>query len=213
MIVYCYRNTHNDKRYIGITQRSPCYRQSAHRYASRTVDLPFYRAIRQYGWDAFEYTVLAETDNVEELKELECYYIRHYDSYHNGYNGTDGGEARELRRRNRRTLSEAMQQVHRNISEWELTRNGVTFNVVNLKKWCRDKNYNASCIQRIAMAGKGRHRDITAARRIKTLKESKDAQRRSYASVMHANASMEQPVIESDYEVLVNLYMHAHDIL
>lgn len=52
---------------------------------------PIYRAIRKYGLDNFEFTVLEET-SLEQLNERERYWINYYDSYNNGYNATTGGD-------------------------------------------------------------------------------------------------------------------------
>lgn len=51
----------------------------------------FYRALRKYGFDNFEYIILV-TCSQEDLNMLECIYIQKYDSKNNGYNSTLGGE-------------------------------------------------------------------------------------------------------------------------
>ena len=51
----------------------------------------FYRALRKYGFDNFEYIILA-TCSKEDLNMLECIYIQKYNSKNNGYNSTYGGE-------------------------------------------------------------------------------------------------------------------------
>ncbi len=59
-------------------------------------DTHFHRAIRRYGWDNFERTILlrlesdSEEQLLESLNQLEQYYIQKYDSYNNGYNSTKG---------------------------------------------------------------------------------------------------------------------------
>lgn len=50
-----------------------------------------YRAIRKYGKENFNSTILEECLQ-EELFEKEIYYINKYNSYYNGYNETLGGE-------------------------------------------------------------------------------------------------------------------------
>ena len=201
MIVYSYQCVVNGKRYIGITSH-PNKRQRTHisNIFNQTFDLPFYRAVKYHGWYNFRYEVLAECDSVDEMRALEAHYIKLYDTFHNGYNATDGGEAAEQRRAKRRTLSQAMQEVHRNISDWLITRNGITIEVTNLKRWCRENGYDASCCQRIAKAGKGRHRDIT-----RVIKKRKDTRSACVPLQGVCNASMEYPVAESDVEVLLSL--------
>lgn len=52
------------------------------------------KAIKKYGWNNFTYEIIVESDNKNELLELEKYYIKYYNSkVPNGYNMTDGGEA------------------------------------------------------------------------------------------------------------------------
>lgn len=53
----------------------------------------FANAIRKWGWDSFEGSILEENiDSQEKLNELEKYYIKKYDSFNNGYNSTLGGD-------------------------------------------------------------------------------------------------------------------------
>lgn len=208
MIVYSYHNDVNGKRYIGITSRQ--HRHSGHVHAARTLDLPFYRAVRHYGWDAFTYTVLAECDTMHEMRELERYYIRHYDTYNNGYNATDGGEAQEVRHKNKRTRSEAMQSVHRNICEWEVVKDGVPLIVVNLKRWCRDNNYNFSALQHMSKSHKGEHRGVTSVRR---LKEHKEPHRATKGDKRAIDVYYEQAGVDSHNEAYVGLVCYAHEML
>lgn len=81
----------------------------------------FYKAIRKYGWDAFEVIVL-ELCPIEELDKKEIEYIAQYDSFHNGYNGTAGGqfwapnihsqEVEEKRRQTREKNQSLMNEKH-----------------------------------------------------------------------------------------------------
>ena len=67
-------------------------------YIKNNPNTKFARAIRKYGWDAFNHEVVLtiECETKEELdfwlKEWEKYYIEKYDSYYNGYNSTLGGD-------------------------------------------------------------------------------------------------------------------------
>ena len=59
MIVYCYTNKINNKKYIGITSRSLEEREQNHLYEaynknSLTYNVPFKRAIRKYGIESFK---------------------------------------------------------------------------------------------------------------------------------------------------------------
>jgi len=102
-IIYLARNTVNDKVYIGQTTSSLNRRRNGHYSASRKESdhLYFHRAIRKYGEDAFNWSILetVHADSKEELEsilnEKEAQYISTYDSNNCdiGYNLTSGGDA------------------------------------------------------------------------------------------------------------------------
>lgn len=97
-IIYSYTNKTNNKIYIGQTI-NPIKRKYNHEYVSQNknacdYDTPFHRAIRKYGFENFEYRVLAdEIDDKDLLNQLEKYYIKKFDSLiPNGYNVSEGGD-------------------------------------------------------------------------------------------------------------------------
>lgn len=102
MIVYCYTNKINDKKYIGITSRSLEEREKSHLYEaynknSLTYNVPFKRAIRKYGIDNFDKVILCNCNSFDEACEKEKFYIKKYKTYYkyknsNGYNATTGGD-------------------------------------------------------------------------------------------------------------------------
>lgn len=82
----------NGKKYIGITQQNPLRRwQKGNGYRENPY---FTSAIKKYGWDGFEHSVIAE--NLEKTKacDLEQYYIALYQTTdrEKGYNISTGGE-------------------------------------------------------------------------------------------------------------------------
>lgn len=88
-VVYCYMNKINNKYYIGQTlweqqrynQHKQCYEDSV-----------FHRAIQKYGFENFEYKILFESDDVEQLNLKEQEYIQYFNSLvPNGYNIDSGG--------------------------------------------------------------------------------------------------------------------------
>lgn len=92
MVIYKITNTVNNKVYIGQTQRTLETRVREHLQASETGEgFYLHSAIRKYGWDKFTVEVIAETDNIEILNELEKFYISKYNSNHIGYNLAPGG--------------------------------------------------------------------------------------------------------------------------
>lgn len=93
MIIYMATNRVNGKSYVGQTILSLGQRRSQHISASLTCkdNLYFHNTIRKHGPDNFDWEILHECDNIEDLNKLEIYYIGLYDTYNNGYNLTLGG--------------------------------------------------------------------------------------------------------------------------
>lgn len=101
-IIYMFTNKINGKMYVGQTTNET-KRIRRHLYAANHPDStrnegqPFVHALRSYGIDNFEYTILEKVSasNPAELKgildEKERYYIKLYDSISKGYNVTKGG--------------------------------------------------------------------------------------------------------------------------
>ncbi len=93
MIVYLAKNLLNGMCYIGQTIGTLAKRKIAHKsYSIHRAKSYFHRAIKQYGWDNFEWTVLHETDNREELDLIEIQWISRLNTLApNGYNLESGG--------------------------------------------------------------------------------------------------------------------------
>ena len=96
--IYKYENQLNHKVYIGQTVDLDV-RKASHVSKAKTVKNKFYNAVRKYGWDCFDYSVIAQVE-AEDIKELsilldslEEQYIEQYDSYYHGYNSTTGGHS------------------------------------------------------------------------------------------------------------------------
>lgn len=90
--VYCHTNLLNNKKYIGITCKSPHQRwgNNGRNYKSSSH---FYNAIQKYGWDAFQHEILFEFQNKIEAEEKERELIKWYKTYLSeyGYNMEMGG--------------------------------------------------------------------------------------------------------------------------
>jgi group I intron endonuclease len=90
--IYKATNLINNKCYIGFDSRFP-RRIYFHKYNYPNTDFKFYRAIRKYGWDNFEWEIIYQSNDKDYTKNImENYFIEEYDSYLNGYNSTFGGE-------------------------------------------------------------------------------------------------------------------------
>jgi len=89
VIVYKTTNKINGKFYIGITTKSLEIRKKAHQAHSKVKGFAFYKAIRKYGWENFEWSIIdSSAQTEEELNQLEIEYI---DKLKPQYNMTKGG--------------------------------------------------------------------------------------------------------------------------
>ena len=93
--IYKITNLINGKVYVGQSVNI-LNRWERHRIAYKTKDNVLYRAIRQYGIENFEFSIIEECEP-SLLEEKEISYIKEYNSYvnfkdSNGYNMTLGGE-------------------------------------------------------------------------------------------------------------------------
>ena len=97
--IYKLTNRINDKVYIGQTYNLQT-RLNSHKSKALNTKNKFYNAVRKYGWENFELSILSTiTANTKEelstlLDKLEIEYIRQYNSYKSGYNSTLGGHSK-----------------------------------------------------------------------------------------------------------------------
>lgn len=128
-IIYCWRNIHNGKRYIGQTvnpkRRYHAHKQYLGNYSGANF---FHRALNKYSSvDDWEYTIIEEVPK-EMLDEREIYWIAFYDSNDpkHGYNMATGGNRHDgykLPEETCRKLSESLkgrkfsEETRRKISE------------------------------------------------------------------------------------------------
>ena len=113
MFVYLIKNKVNNKRYVGITTRTPKERYQDHLTTfnqpnDQSYNNVLYRAFRKYGKDNFELEWTGDysstiKDSIE-LRLLETQFIEYYRTYVgfedcNGYNMTCGGESINLNKK------------------------------------------------------------------------------------------------------------------
>ena len=92
--IYIIKNNVNDKVYIGQTIQGYKKRFNSHKYGSKSIDRPLYRAFRKYGVDNFYVELLEDNIPYNMLDEREIYWINYYDCVNpNGYNISHGGTA------------------------------------------------------------------------------------------------------------------------
>ena len=90
--IYLIENDINDKKYVGLTTQTIEQRWKQHLRASKYKKYKLYYAMRKYGVEHFYIKEIDKAEDIEELKELEKYWIKYYNAYYNGYNQTFGGE-------------------------------------------------------------------------------------------------------------------------
>lgn len=89
MVIYKIENKINGKCYIGQTKFDVSKRVAAHSKSRRLIG----KAIRKYGIQSFDISIIDTATSAEVLSEKEVYWIKTLDSKApNGYNLTDGGE-------------------------------------------------------------------------------------------------------------------------
>ena len=95
--IYKITNKINNKCYIGqsvcIERRWRWHKNNYKNKNEPSYDKHFYRSIRKYGLENFNFEIL-EKCNQDELNKKELYWIAYYNSYCNGYNETLGGDGK-----------------------------------------------------------------------------------------------------------------------
>lgn len=97
MIIYLIKNRLNSKAYVGMTKRSlkQCWREHIRNARVNKDEMLIYSAIRKYGPEAFEVSMLQECTTIEEMKNAEPRWIEKLGTHASlgcGYNMTFGGE-------------------------------------------------------------------------------------------------------------------------
>ena len=95
MFVYIIINSVNNKKYVGITNKTIDERFEAHKNnAKKKINRYLYDSMNKYGYDNFFIKLIDDTCTTwEELQKKECFYIKEYNTiYPYGYNMTAGGD-------------------------------------------------------------------------------------------------------------------------
>jgi group I intron endonuclease len=94
--VYVIKNTANNKMYVGITTQEPPLRWRNHINDAKRGDggcKYLHRAIRKYGEDSFDFSVIDIASSQDDLHKKEKWYIFFLGTKKpHGYNLTDGGQ-------------------------------------------------------------------------------------------------------------------------
>ena len=186
-IIYVAENTVNGKRYVGQTIRKFEYRQAQHKKDSKRLDLKFYRAIRKYGWDNFNWAVIVEgVEDIDSLNRLEQYWIKELDTFKNGYNSTTGGEGYIVSAETKKKISES--------------RKGKHFSEETKKKMSesqKGKHLSEETKKKISESHKGKHLSEETRRK---LSESQKGEKAHNWGKTGANNPLSRPVLQLDKE-------------
>ena len=112
--IYSITNTCTGDMYIGQTVVSFEERWNKHKKGlrnNRHDNSMLQRAFNKYGEEAFIYKIIHLCDELDDLNELEKYYIKKYDTYNNGYNLTLGGEGYVIK------SEEVMNEIRKKVRE------------------------------------------------------------------------------------------------
>jgi group I intron endonuclease len=117
MLIYKATNKINGMSYIGQTTKTLDDRKRQHIIdaLAKRDRYYFHSALRKYGQENFDWDIIDECDNIDELNRLEIFYIGHYKTYFEGYNLTMGGEGMsgyKFSEETRQKMSESLKGKH-----------------------------------------------------------------------------------------------------
>lgn len=93
MIIYKVTNKINGKEYIGGTTMYLEQRMWLHHSDARLekTNMRFHKALREFGEESFEWSIIKECVAYRDLVDSEPYYINKYNTIDNGYNEVSRG--------------------------------------------------------------------------------------------------------------------------
>lgn len=114
MHIYKWTHKKSGKSYIGQSIQDPERRRYEHERDAKVNECKyrFHNALRKYGIDAFTWEVIDTASTLEELNELEDFYINKYNSIINGYNLRQGGDNKLHSDESKIRMSEAQKAAH-----------------------------------------------------------------------------------------------------
>lgn len=115
MFVYLLRNTVTGKCYVGKTTRTVQFRWRQHKTEMRIgrYSTPLYEAMREFGVDAFEVSVLGECDSQRRLAQMERAFIRRFNSVESGYNTAVASFGGRIKNRSQSSITRTLSNMHR----------------------------------------------------------------------------------------------------
>jgi len=160
MIIYKATNLINNKSYIGCTKKTLEERKDGHFYQQNRLNSKFYKALREYGFDVFDWAILEETDSVNKMLNLEMYYIKKYNTFYDGYNSTHGGD--DVSQTKTKNAIFKWKKSHKKYRHSNETRKKISNATIGRKPWCTGlTKYTDDRLkkmgEKISKASKGRY--------------------------------------------------------
>jgi hypothetical protein len=163
--IYRATNKINQKIYIGFTAHWP-HRINGHNYDRRygNTNKAFYNAIAKYGWAAFEWEPIYQSQDYEHtLKTMEPHFINEYRSWVgfedcNGYNTTLGGEGAKGWKRSPELIESHRQQMTGRKQTPEHVEKRVKNGIKNgnYGKGMKGRNHSLESLSKMSDAQKGK---------------------------------------------------------
>lgn len=143
-IIYSYKNVINGKQYVGQTinpqQRFNSHKSSAFNPKDKEYNSLLHRAFRKYGYENFKYMVLAESEDIEILNQLEIFFIEKYNcKVPNGYNIEIGG--RNCLKPKTKEQKDKMMKTHASLTEEEVIELRIAYQNNESPKKIYDEKY------------------------------------------------------------------------
>lgn len=137
--VYCHILKNDGRQYFGITCQSILNRWRSNGNGYKT-SLHFYRAIKKYGWDAFEHELIIDGLSKKNAEKMEKYLISKYKTYDDtkGFNIAKGGRSNS------------------GFHQTEETRKRISEKLKGKTTWNKGKHLSEEHRSNISLANKGK---------------------------------------------------------
>jgi len=159
---------------IHFSKRIREHRSDAFNIKYKAYNSHFYRAIRKYGWDNFEWKVLQDNIPEQYLLDTEKFYIFLFGTFREGYNDTEGGDQPpsqlgkknpNVSRSNGLRIGKKHPLYGQNIAEkirsknWKIIRPDGSIEIIrNLTKYCKENNLQQSLMGFVAKGRRNHHK-------------------------------------------------------
>jgi group I intron endonuclease len=190
--IYKATNLVNGKSYIGFDSCWPNRKVEHENNARKGIEFAFYKALRKYGKESFEWSVLYQSEDREHtLNTMESHYIKECKSHlqENGYNMTYGGEGtigRVLSEQTKKKISNSKKGIvvktsriyekgtkhsvesvkrmaEKHAKTYRFLKNGEIIEVLNLAQFCKMNELNNGHMNAVFHGKRKQHKGFYSA--------------------------------------------------